>query len=50
LMAVLMLAAADFLATRRFGRRAHQKILDDRRMMLERQMARLRQEGNGHDG
>ena len=48
LLAVLATAGVDFLATRRFGRRQLRRIQSDRRAMIERQVARLRQERNGH--
>jgi len=49
LMAVVFLAALDYLATRRYGIRQHRKIIDDRRAMIEREVSRLRQERNGHE-
>jgi hypothetical protein len=48
LLAVLAVAGVDYLATRRFGRRQMRRIQADRRAMIERQVARLRQEKNGH--
>lgn len=48
LMAVVFLAALDFWATRRYGLRQHRKLIADRRDMLEREVARLRQERNGY--
>ncbi len=48
LMAVVFLAAFDFWATRRYGLRQHRKLIADRRAMIEREVARLRQERNGH--
>jgi uncharacterized membrane protein YhaH (DUF805 family) len=48
LMLVVFLAAIDYLATRRFALRQHRKIIDDRRAMIEREIARLRRERNGH--
>jgi hypothetical protein len=48
LLALVMLAALDVWSTRRYGLRAQRKIQDDRRAMIERQVARLRQERNGH--
>jgi Kef-type K+ transport system membrane component KefB len=48
LLAVLATAGVDFLATRRFSMRQLRRIQSDRRAMIERQVARLRQEGNGH--
>lgn len=48
LMAVVFLAAFDVWATRRYGLRQHRKLMADRRAMIEREVARLRQERNGH--
>jgi hypothetical protein len=48
LLALVLLAAVDVWSTRRYGLRAQRKIRDDRRAMIERQVARLRQERNGH--
>jgi hypothetical protein len=48
LLAVVILAAVDFWATRRFGQAQHQKINQERTQMLESQLNRLRQERNGH--
>ena len=48
LMAVIFLAALDYWATRRYALRQHRKIVNDRRAMIEREVARLRQERNGH--
>src|SRR5206468_3992140 len=50
LLALVALAAFDLLATRRFGLRQYRKIQTDRRAMIERQAARLRQERNGPGG
>ena len=47
-MAVVLLAAVDIWSTRRFSMRQQRKILDDRRAMLEREVARYREERNGH--
>ena len=49
LMAVVLFAAYDFWATRRYGIRQHRKLVADRRDMIEREIARLRQERDGHD-
>jgi hypothetical protein len=49
LMAVVLLAALDFWATRRYGIRLHRKLIADRRDMIEREVSRLRQERNGHN-
>jgi flagellar biosynthesis/type III secretory pathway M-ring protein FliF/YscJ len=48
LLLVLVLAALDLWATRRYGLRQYRRLQADRRAMIERQAARLRQEGNGH--
>ncbi len=49
LMVVVLFAALDFWATRRYGIRQHRKLNADRRDMIEREIARLRQERNGHN-
>jgi hypothetical protein len=49
LMVVVLFAAFDFWATRRYGLRLHRKLIDDRRAMIEREVARLRQDRNGHN-
>jgi heme/copper-type cytochrome/quinol oxidase subunit 2 len=48
LLALVILAAVDVWFTRRFSLRQQRKILADRRAMLEREVARLRQGRNGH--
>lgn len=48
LLALVILAAVDIWFTRRFSLRQHRKILAERRAMLEREVARLRQGRNGH--
>jgi hypothetical protein len=48
LMVVIFLAAFDYWATRRYGLGQRRKLLADRRAMIEREVARLRQERNGH--
>jgi uncharacterized iron-regulated membrane protein len=48
LLAVLGMAAADLWATRGYARRQFRKLQADRRAMIERQVARLRTERNGH--
>lgn len=45
---ILGLAAYDFLATRRFGLRHYRQLQADRRAMLQRELATLRRERNGH--
>jgi hypothetical protein len=47
LLSVLGLAFWDLIALRRYGRRAFQKLQADRRAMIERQAARLREQRNG---
>jgi hypothetical protein len=52
LLAMVALALSDLLSTRRFALRAHRQIQAERREMIDRQIARLRQEKqerNGHD-
>jgi hypothetical protein len=48
LLVVILLAALDLWATRRFGLRQHKKLQADRRAMIEREVVRLRGERNGH--
>jgi hypothetical protein len=48
LLAVVLLAGYELWAVRRYGLREHRKIQADRRAMIARQVARLRQERNGH--
>jgi hypothetical protein len=50
LSAIVFLAAFDIWAIRRYGRRHLKKIQDERRAMLEGQVARMRTERNGHGG
>jgi hypothetical protein len=45
---LLVTAAIDILAIRRYSRRHFDKINADRRAMIERQAARLRTQRNGH--
>ena len=45
---LLVLAALDLLAIRRWGLRQFRKLQADRRAMIERQAARLREGRNGH--
>jgi uncharacterized membrane protein YbhN (UPF0104 family) len=47
LLAVVLLAAIDLLATRRYGLKQYRKLQADRRAMLERQVGRMRRERNG---
>jgi H+/gluconate symporter-like permease len=47
LMVVVLLAAADLWATRRYALRQYRKLQEDRRAMIERQAGRIRQERNG---
>ncbi len=48
LLAMLSMAALDLMATRRFSLTQRRRIQEDRRAMIERQVARLRHERNGH--
>lgn len=51
-LVVLLLLVGSFfdtLATRRYGMRQRKRIRDDRRAMLEEQLARLRQEREGRN-
>ena len=48
LLATLSTAAVDLLATRRFSLGQLRRIQADRRAMIERQVARMRQERNGY--
>ena len=50
LVIALVIIAVDFWDVRRFWRRSLQRLNDDRRAMLERQLARLRAERGGPDG
>jgi hypothetical protein len=52
LLGMVLLALGDLWATRSFGLRAHRQLQAERREMINRQIARLRQEKqerNGHD-
>jgi hypothetical protein len=48
LLAILVLAAVDLWAIRRYGLRHYRQIQSDRRAMIEEQVALLRKERNGH--
>ena len=48
LMAVVFLAAWDYWSTRRYALSQHRKISDDRRAMIEREIARVRYQRNGY--
>jgi len=48
LFAVVVLAAFDLWAVRRYGRQEHRRIQADRRAMIEDELGRMRQERNGH--
>jgi hypothetical protein len=48
LLAVVLLAALDLWATRRYGLQQHRKLAADRRAMIQRQVERMRGERNGH--
>lgn len=47
LLAVMILAGVDVIATRRYGREQYRRLQADRRAMIEHQTNRLRQERNG---
>lgn len=49
LLAMLGVAAVDFWSIRRYATRHHRQIMAERRAMIERQLQRLRQEGNGRE-
>jgi hypothetical protein len=48
LLALMVLAALDFWATRDYARREQRKLRDERRAMIQDELARLRQQRNGH--
>lgn len=48
LFVILFVAGLDVVATRRYARRQYRKLESDRRAMIERQVARLRSQRNGH--
>jgi hypothetical protein len=50
LLAIILLAAVDFMAIRRFGLRHFRQIQADRRAMIKGELARIRSQRNGHDG
>src|SRR5262245_14151160 len=51
LMVLMFVAAWDVWAIRRFGARHYRRIQDDRRAMLQRQLAQVRRErGHRHNG
>jgi hypothetical protein len=49
LFIVLVIAGIDAWATRRYGMQQYRKLMADRRAMIERQAARLREERNGEE-
>lgn len=49
-MAIVVLAGTDLWAIRRYGRQQFQKLRADRRAMIERETARLREERERPDG
>jgi uncharacterized membrane protein YjgN (DUF898 family) len=49
LLAVVLVAAGDFFAIRRYGQRQLRRIHADRKAMLEGELARLRSQRNGHE-
>jgi hypothetical protein len=48
LLAIIFLAGWDYFAIRRFGLRHYRRIQQDRRTMIENELARLRSQRNGH--
>ncbi len=48
LMTVVFLTAWDYWSTRRYALSQYRKISDDRRTMIEREIARVRHQRNGH--
>jgi hypothetical protein len=48
LLALLGVVAVDLWSTRRFSVSEHRKILDDKRAMIQREVAKIRQQRNGH--
>jgi hypothetical protein len=48
LLAILVLAGLDLMAIRRYGRSQLLQIQTDRRAMIEKEVARLRRDRNGH--
>lgn len=48
LLGMVFLAALDIFAIRRFGLRHYRQIQSDRREMIEREVAQLRSQRNGH--
>jgi hypothetical protein len=49
LLGMLGVAALDILSIRSYALRHHRQIMADRRAMIERQVARMRQQGNGRE-
>ena len=49
LLSMIGLAAVDYFAIRRYARRHYRQIQQDRRAMIENEIARLRSQRNGHD-
>jgi len=48
LLAVIVMAFLDVRATRRYGIRQYRQLQADRREMIEREVARMRSERDGH--
>jgi len=48
LFIIIVLAGVDFMAIRRYGKRQLRQIREDRKAMLEGELARLRSQRNGH--
>ncbi len=49
ILGMLCVAALDLLSIRSYALRHHRQIMADRRAMIERQVARMRQQGNGRE-
>ena len=49
LLAIIVLAAWDYLAIWRFGQQQYRQLQRDRRTMIENELARLRSQRNGHN-
>jgi hypothetical protein len=49
LLGIIALAAADFFAIRRYGVRQYRQIQQERKAMIENELARIRSQKNGQD-
>jgi hypothetical protein len=49
LLGIIGLAAADFFAIRRYGLRQYRQIQQERKAMIENELARIRSQKNGQD-